>query len=178
MGTEALRFLLMFFSGWVHQGELEVIAYLKEENRVLRGQLCGRRLQLTNDQRHRLRSTLPLALMRRSYSRWAKRRPSSGERPGRRAPVARRVDPGAGDGTERTSRPAGGVGVASTQVGPRDILASAERTRPETGQARLAVATGVACKERVRGVSGERRECPGALAGSRTEMRVQIRNVR
>ena len=33
-------------------------------------------------------------------------------------------------------------------------------------------------KERVRGVSGERRECPGALAGSRTEMRVQIRNVR
>lgn len=34
--------LLMFFAGWVHRGQLEVIDYLKEENRVLREQLGGR----------------------------------------------------------------------------------------------------------------------------------------
>ena len=54
MGTEALRFLLMFFAGWVHRSQLEVICYLKEENRVLREQLDGRRLRFTDDQRRRL----------------------------------------------------------------------------------------------------------------------------
>lgn len=29
MGTEALRFLLMFFAGWVHRSQLELIDYLK-----------------------------------------------------------------------------------------------------------------------------------------------------
>jgi hypothetical protein len=46
--------LLMFFAGWVHRGQLEVIDYLKEENRVLQEQLGGRRLRLANDQRRRL----------------------------------------------------------------------------------------------------------------------------
>ena len=49
MGTEALRFLLMFFAGWVHRGQLEAIDYLKEENRVLRAQLCDQRLRFTDD---------------------------------------------------------------------------------------------------------------------------------
>ena len=31
-----------------------MIDYLREENRVLREQLCGRRLRLNNDQRRRL----------------------------------------------------------------------------------------------------------------------------
>lgn len=51
MGTEALRFLLMFFARWVHQRQLKVIDYLKEENQVLRAQLGDRRLRLTSEQR-------------------------------------------------------------------------------------------------------------------------------
>ncbi len=54
MGTEALRFLRMFFAGWVHRGQLEAIDYLKEESRVLREQLGARRLRFTDDQRRRL----------------------------------------------------------------------------------------------------------------------------
>ena len=46
--------MLMFFAGWVHRGQLEVIDYLKEEDRVLREQLGDRRLRFTNDQRRRL----------------------------------------------------------------------------------------------------------------------------
>ncbi len=54
MGTEALRFLLMFFAGWVHRGQLEAIDYLKAENRVLREQLGDQRVRCTDDQRRRL----------------------------------------------------------------------------------------------------------------------------
>ncbi len=44
----------MFFAGWVHRSQLEVIDYLKEENRVLREQLGGQQLRFTDDQRRRL----------------------------------------------------------------------------------------------------------------------------
>jgi Integrase core domain len=54
MATEALRFLLMFFAGSVHRGQLEAIDYLKEENRVLREQLGARRLRFIDDHRRRL----------------------------------------------------------------------------------------------------------------------------
>jgi putative transposase len=65
MGTEALRFLLMFFAGWVHRGQLDVIDYLKEENRVLREQLGDQRLRFTDDQRRRLAAKgRPLGLPR------------------------------------------------------------------------------------------------------------------
>lgn len=50
----ALQFLLLTFSGWVSRKQQKVIGYLLEENRVLREQLGGRRLRLTNDQRRRL----------------------------------------------------------------------------------------------------------------------------
>ena len=50
----ALHFLLLLFSGWVNRRQLAVIDYLKEENRVLREQLGGRRLRLNDDQRRRL----------------------------------------------------------------------------------------------------------------------------
>ena len=43
------------FAGWLSGGQQDVIGYLVEENRVLRAQLRGRRLRLTDDQRHRLR---------------------------------------------------------------------------------------------------------------------------
>jgi putative transposase len=49
-----LRFLVVFFAGWVNRQQRDVIEYLREENRVLREQLVGRRLQLTDDQRRRL----------------------------------------------------------------------------------------------------------------------------
>ena len=44
----------MVLTGWLQRREREVIAYLVEENRVLRGQLGGRRVRLTNDDRRRL----------------------------------------------------------------------------------------------------------------------------
>ena len=49
-----LRFFLLLVSGWVNRQQQEVIEYLQVENRVLREQLGGRRLRLTDDQRRRL----------------------------------------------------------------------------------------------------------------------------
>jgi len=46
--TESLdpfRLLLMAVSGWMNQQQLELIDYLREENRVLREQLGQRRLR-------------------------------------------------------------------------------------------------------------------------------------
>src|SRR5262249_22817513 len=54
MGTEAVRFLLSWMAGWVNSRQLEVIDFLREENRVLREQLAGRRLRFNDDQRRRL----------------------------------------------------------------------------------------------------------------------------
>ena len=50
----ALHVLLLLYSGWVNRHQRSVIDYLMEENRVLREQLAGRRLRLTDDQRRRL----------------------------------------------------------------------------------------------------------------------------
>jgi putative transposase len=52
--NQALQFLLYIFAGWVNRRQLDVIEYLREENRVLREQLGGRRLRLTDAQRRRL----------------------------------------------------------------------------------------------------------------------------
>jgi putative transposase len=49
-----LGFLAQLFSGWANRRHLSVIEYLLEENRLLREQLAGRRLRLTDDQRRRL----------------------------------------------------------------------------------------------------------------------------
>jgi hypothetical protein len=49
-----VRLLLVTLAGWVNRHQQEVIEYLVEENRVLKEQLSGRRLQLTDDQRRRL----------------------------------------------------------------------------------------------------------------------------
>jgi putative transposase len=48
------RLLLLSFAGWINRHQQEVIEYLIEENQVLREQLKGPRLQLTDDQRRRL----------------------------------------------------------------------------------------------------------------------------
>lgn len=49
-----LRLLLLAFAGFVNRDQARTIAYLVEENRVLREQCQGRRLRLTAQQRRRL----------------------------------------------------------------------------------------------------------------------------
>jgi hypothetical protein len=49
-----LQVLLVTLAGWVNRHQQHVIEYLVEENRVLKEQLEGRRLRLTDDQRRRL----------------------------------------------------------------------------------------------------------------------------
>jgi hypothetical protein len=51
---DPFQFVLIAVAGWMNQRQLQVIEYLREENRVLREQLGERRLRLTDDQRRRL----------------------------------------------------------------------------------------------------------------------------
>jgi putative transposase len=52
--VSVLRFLLLCITGWLDRREREALAYLAEENRLLRRQLGGRRLRVTDDDRRRL----------------------------------------------------------------------------------------------------------------------------
>ena len=72
-----LRALLLFVAGWVHREQQRTIEYLIEENHVLKEQLCGRRLRLTDDQR-RCQAAKGKQLGRRLRSS----RPRSGRRAG------------------------------------------------------------------------------------------------
>jgi putative transposase len=49
-----LQMLLVTLAGWVNRHQQPVIEYLVEENRVLKEQVRGRRLRLTDDQRRRV----------------------------------------------------------------------------------------------------------------------------
>jgi transposase InsO family protein len=49
-----LQLVLGVLTGWLDRREREAVAYLMEENRLLRRQLGGRRLRLTDDDRRRL----------------------------------------------------------------------------------------------------------------------------
>ena len=49
-----LQLLLVTFAGWANRHQAQAIDYLVEENRVLKEQLGGKRLRLTNGQRRRL----------------------------------------------------------------------------------------------------------------------------
>jgi transposase InsO family protein len=51
---DPFRFVLIAVAGWMNHRQLQMIEYLREENRVLREQLGERRLRLTDDQRRRL----------------------------------------------------------------------------------------------------------------------------
>src|SRR5580704_10219792 len=51
--VDPFRFVLIAVAGWMNQRQLQIIDYLREENRVLREQLGGRRVQLNDDQRRR-----------------------------------------------------------------------------------------------------------------------------
>ena len=50
---DPFRFVLITVAGWMNQRQLQMIDYLREENRILREQLAGRRLRLNDDQRRR-----------------------------------------------------------------------------------------------------------------------------
>jgi hypothetical protein len=51
---DSFQFLLIALAGWINQHQQRTIEYLREENRVLREQLGGRRVRLNDDQRRRL----------------------------------------------------------------------------------------------------------------------------
>ena len=52
--TIRLRILLVALAGWVNRHQLDVIDYLKTENRDLKEHLRGPRVRLTDAQRRRL----------------------------------------------------------------------------------------------------------------------------
>ena len=52
--TYHVQFLLLVLAGWVNRQQQDVIDYLREENRVLRAGLRGKRLKLSDDERRRL----------------------------------------------------------------------------------------------------------------------------
>ena len=51
---DPFRLLLIFIAGWLGQQQRDAIDYLREEKRVLREQLGGKRPRLNDDQRRRL----------------------------------------------------------------------------------------------------------------------------
>jgi hypothetical protein len=64
---DPFRFVVIAVAGWMNQRQLQMIDYLREENRVLREQLGGRRLRFNDDQRRRL-ATKAKALGRKLLS--------------------------------------------------------------------------------------------------------------
>ena len=51
MILQTWQFLLVVLAGWINRQQQDVIEYVKEEDRVLREQLGGKRIRLTDDQR-------------------------------------------------------------------------------------------------------------------------------
>src|SRR6478672_4568354 len=49
-----LHVLIAMIAGWIPRHQQQVITYLQEENRVLKAQLGGRRLRLTDTERRHL----------------------------------------------------------------------------------------------------------------------------
>jgi putative transposase len=52
--SQALQFLILTTAGWLNRQQGDAIDYLREENRVLREQLAGKRIRFTDAQRKRL----------------------------------------------------------------------------------------------------------------------------
>ena len=48
------QIVVVALAGWINRQQLDVIEYLKEENRVLREHLKGKRIRFTDEQRRRL----------------------------------------------------------------------------------------------------------------------------
>jgi len=54
MNASAIQLLLAVLAGWLDRQDRDVLRYLVEEDRILRRQLRGRRLSLTDHDRRRL----------------------------------------------------------------------------------------------------------------------------
>jgi transposase InsO family protein len=52
--THHVQLLMLVVAGWVNRQQQDVVDYLQEENRILRSQLKGKRLRLTDRDRRRL----------------------------------------------------------------------------------------------------------------------------
>ena len=51
---QAWQLLLVSLAGWINRHQLDVIAYVQEENKILRSKLKGKRNRFTDDERRRL----------------------------------------------------------------------------------------------------------------------------
>ena len=51
---DPFQFVMIAVTGWMNQQQLQLIYYLREENRVLREQMAPKRLRFNDDQRRRL----------------------------------------------------------------------------------------------------------------------------
>jgi hypothetical protein len=95
--------LLAALFGWLDREQRDVIEFLREENRVLKMQLHGRRLRLSDDERRRL-AVIGQRLGRRTLAwvpRSSRRTPfsdgiASWWRASGRTPLAERDDPVSG----------------------------------------------------------------------------------
>ena len=67
LSIQPLQFLLMLLAGWINRRQLEAIEYVKEENRLLKERLGGRRLRFTDAERRRL-ARIAYALGRKALS--------------------------------------------------------------------------------------------------------------
>ena len=54
MMFQTWQLIVVALAGWMNQQQQDLLAYLREENRVLREQLKGKRIRFTDDQRRRL----------------------------------------------------------------------------------------------------------------------------
>ena len=50
----AWQLLLVAVAGWMSRNQQNVIAYIQEENRILKNRLKGKRIRFTDDERRRL----------------------------------------------------------------------------------------------------------------------------
>ena len=48
------QLLLVSLAGWINRHQQDVIAYIQEENRILKSKLKGKRIRFTDDERRRL----------------------------------------------------------------------------------------------------------------------------
>ncbi len=51
---QAWQLLLVALAGWMNRHQQDVVAYIQDENRILRSKLKGRRIRFTDDERRRL----------------------------------------------------------------------------------------------------------------------------
>ena len=51
---QAWQLLFVSLAGWINRHQLDVIAYIQEENKILKSKLKSKRIRFTDDDRRRL----------------------------------------------------------------------------------------------------------------------------